>query len=1250
MSTESTPTNPRFLGFPPSVEVRPGGTKSVDLTRYFGDVEGFTYTVRRSRDTATATGTVSGTTLSVNGVAEGETEILVRAFDPGNSRSFAQGGIPVVVSSTATESPAPVQQTASAATPAAAPRFVDDPPAIEAVEGVTARVDPSTYFENAAGFTFTFRRSFDTAVATARSVGSTLVVDPVAAGSTELIVRATEPGSADNFAQGRIPVVISRRARFEAPEQPVRMLVGAQPKQVALEELFAHAQGYTYAYIGSGADATATGAVDGSTLTVSGHATGETRLTVSATHPRDGTIVVPGAVPVAVTEGPKTDSNQSGKPQAPTSGLVPSGGNRDRDGEGGIEPEGNRMNGADTDSTQSGEEDKEDDKEHDKEADEEADKEDEREAGKIDTLIALSIGTGGNTVPASCLKVYRVQGREEISRPFRYDIDLLCVDARNRHVDLEDSGVIDKPATLEISVWDGAPEPMTRNIHGVIGEFVADEIPAPKGFPDPTIRRYRLALVPRLAMMARNRQNRIHATANAVSLDDLIRSKLTSEGSDYGEAEREERFKLERSRFTIDINRQLLPVDPLSHVTQHNETDLDFICRLCEHHGVYFFFSSGPEAPHDMVVFGNTNEPFGFVEFAGDEARTPYKGKDHLKIVLTIAGPGGMPGGSRFSKTPSHTELHGALSSFRSVKRPLPKSIRLIGADDTGARGLDLASTGSVDGSGKGIYSDYDTHFSTQASGEEFSKIRTQEMRIANEYHIGATNSPCVAPGLVVERRQGDRSSSDRYLVTKVEMDVKQAHSDIITSIDGEVLQTGIRNTFRCIEFKDHLSNFAEQGSVFRPQRLTPIPRLPGVHTAYIASGDSARPDRPDLEEDGAYRIYSRHLDERDGVSNLRKSKPLLKAEPFAGKNVGMHFPLKQDTEVLIAYRNGDPDRPIIAGAMPGQGDFGSPVTADNETSHVIRTSTGATFEIHDDYVDEQDSKERSGIILRSGGSASREASYVRIGKSRQNDLVNRDASDARLFDLGMSPVADAYRGVFTYTPSGIYEVARGVKVTNINDGIETRSLQEHLLLGRRVVIIAGDRESVQHEETTDDDNMLVQVDGTLKVSAHDVIRELRGNVVETVEGEVTTTVEGGHSKDTGGSDIDIVREDSIKHVYANASKFINGASNTLIIGSKCSMNIGLVAGFAVTGTLKIEGPLKASIAYGVGFSQKPAFNFSLYGIKSEVVAVKVEKVGPKMTFGEFAQEFGIAKVANTAAEISNGALNVVQKVLCVYM
>ena len=69
--------------------------------------------------------------------------------------------------------------------------------------------------------------------------------------------------------------------------------------------------------------------------------------------------------------------------------------------------------------------------------------------------------------------------------------------------------------------------------------------------------------------------------------------------------------------------------------------------------------------------------------------------------------------------------------------------------------------------------------------------------------------------------------------------------------------------------------------------------------------------------------------------------------QPHAGSNYGMHFPLKPDTEVLITFHDGDPDRPIISGAVPNPL-TPSPVSRSNARMHTIQTASGSIIEMKD--------------------------------------------------------------------------------------------------------------------------------------------------------------------------------------------------------------------------------------------------------------------------------------------------------------
>ena len=58
-----------------------------------------------------------------------------------------------------------------------------------------------------------------------------------------------------------------------------------------------------------------------------------------------------------------------------------------------------------------------------------------------------------------------------------------------------------------------------------------------------------------------------------------------------------------------------------------------------------------------------------------------------------------------------------------------------------------------------------------------------------------------------------------------------------------------------------------------------------------------------------------------------KHSSWLRMAQPYAGENHGMHFPLHKGTEVLLTFIDGDPDRPIVQGAVPNA-ETSSPVTS----------------------------------------------------------------------------------------------------------------------------------------------------------------------------------------------------------------------------------------------------------------------------------------------------------------------------------
>lgn len=102
---------------------------------------------------------------------------------------------------------------------------------------------------------------------------------------------------------------------------------------------------------------------------------------------------------------------------------------------------------------------------------------------------------------------------------------------------------------------------------------------------------------------------------------------------------------------------------------------------------------------------------------------------------------------------------------------------------------------------------------------------------------------------------------------------------------------------------------------VARPYRPAPHPRpqVGGVFVGYVVADDGCDDATPDAE--GRYRVTLPWVSPGDG--RTATSAPLRVMQMAAGASEGSAFPLRQGTPVLLAHEGGDPDRPVILGAVP---------------------------------------------------------------------------------------------------------------------------------------------------------------------------------------------------------------------------------------------------------------------------------------------------------------------------------------------
>ena len=76
-------------------------------------------------------------------------------------------------------------------------------------------------------------------------------------------------------------------------------------------------------------------------------------------------------------------------------------------------------------------------------------------------------------------------------------------------------------------------------------------------------------------------------------------------------------------------------------------------------------------------------------------------------------------------------------------------------------------------------------------------------------------------------------------------------------------------------------------------------------------------------------------------------SRPVRMAQPHSGAGHGMHFPLRPGVEVAVVFANGDPDRPVIVGALDNPA-TPSPTADKNSRHNILSTASGIKITLRD--------------------------------------------------------------------------------------------------------------------------------------------------------------------------------------------------------------------------------------------------------------------------------------------------------------
>lgn len=452
-------------------------------------------------------------------------------------------------------------------------------------------------------------------------------------------------------------------------------------------------------------------------------------------------------------------------------------------------------------------------------------------------------------------------GQEGVSQLFNFQLDLLAENKRNI--------TFDRLLGQKISIRLDVTKDKKRYFSGIC-------VRVSQGERDSVFTAYKLEIVPELWMLTKRTQSRIFQQK---SVPDILKEVL--QGLDV-------KYEIQGTFHERDF------------CVQYRETDFNFASRVMEEEGIYYFFTHSTNS-HQLVI-ANTSQSHPDMPI---DSKPIYDGME-----------GGLRDEDRVHDWEKTQEWRSGKYTlwdhcFELPHKHLEAEANIVDTVQAGK----VSHKFKVAGNDKFEIYDYPGEYAQRFDGinrgggeqaAELQKIfqdnrRTTDIRIQEE----------TVPGLVIQGASNCRqfvsghkfnlqrhfNADGQYLLTGAHHSARQG--DYRTTDADEAFQYS--NSFTCIPY----------AVPFRPPRLTPKPVVQGTQTAIVVG-----PSGEEIFTDKYGRVKVQFHWDRQGRNNEESSCWIRVGTVWAGKQWGTISIPRIDQEVIVDFLEGDPDQPIIIGAV----------------------------------------------------------------------------------------------------------------------------------------------------------------------------------------------------------------------------------------------------------------------------------------------------------------------------------------------
>lgn len=301
---------------------------------------------------------------------------------------------------------------------------------------------------------------------------------------------------------------------------------------------------------------------------------------------------------------------------------------------------------------------------------------------------------------------------------------------------------------------------------------------------------------------------------------------------------------------------------------QYRETDFNFVCRLMEQEGIYWFVEH-ENGKHAVTLVNNSSSHQAYPGF--EEIRFDQEDRSQAEMLNTWFG---------------QQEIQPGRYTVDDYNPLTPRTNLLTFADKSGDHPYNDLE-----------FFDYPAEYDAPADGDHYARIRIDELHAQHLVFSGSGNVRGFQPGCVFQlSRHPVEAHNTKHLIVGA-----------MYAATGNAETSGSSEGF---EFTSSITAIPARQQ-YRPPRITPKPLVQGPQTAVVVG-----PSGEEIYTDKYGRIKVQFRWDRYGKADQNSSCWIRVSQSLAGNAYGAWALPRLGQEVVVEFLEGDPDWPIVTGSV----------------------------------------------------------------------------------------------------------------------------------------------------------------------------------------------------------------------------------------------------------------------------------------------------------------------------------------------